>query len=189
MIIETRALKKTCLVWIVVLAGLGSLPRPAEARPPEKVATADLTGTVVKVMDGETVQVQLKDQHKPIIIRLIGLEAPAKASREKDGQEPWGTRAQQYLSLLLTRNAVRVEFDVLVPVSSDNTQRLGLHLAGQAAGQRGHALLGQCRPGHARSQRQVCRTLEGGSEASPRQTARPLEPEGTVARIAERVPC
>ena len=33
--------------------------------------------------------------------------------------------ALRLLSLLLTRNEVRVEFDVLVPVSSDNTQRWG----------------------------------------------------------------
>jgi micrococcal nuclease len=109
-----------------LLAGLWLLPETGQARPPDKpVATADLVGTVVKVVDGETVQVQLKDQHRPIIIRLIGLETPAKASREKDGQEPWGTRAQQFLSLLLTRNEIRVEFDVLVPVSNDNTQRWG----------------------------------------------------------------
>ncbi len=115
---QWQRLGLVCLL-VLVSPALAS----AQAKPP--VATADLTGTVVKVVDGQTVQVQLGEQHRPIIIRLIGLEAPAKASRDRDGQEPWGTRAQQSLSLLLTRNVVRVEFDVQIPVSSDNTQRWG----------------------------------------------------------------
>ena len=43
----------------------------------------------------------------------IGLLAPVKATREHDGQEPWGTRAQQYLAVELVREDVRVEFDVV----------------------------------------------------------------------------
>lgn len=135
-------LQRLGLVCVLLFAG----PGPASAQAKKPTATADLTGTVVKVVDGQIVQVQLKDQHRPIIIRLIGLEAPAKASREKDGQEPWGTRAQQYLSLLLTRNPVRVEFDVQVPVSGDNTQRWGYiwlekQLANEEMLRTGNALL------------------------------------------------
>lgn len=120
---DRRLLQGTFLLGALLLAGPDKVL--AQSKGSKSATTADLTGVVVKVVNGQTVQLQLKDQHKPIVIRLIGLEAPAKASRDTEGQEPWGTRSQQYLSLLLTRNEVRVEFDVLVPVSEDDTQRWG----------------------------------------------------------------
>ena len=165
------------------LVGLLVFVSPALAKQP--VATADLTGTVVKVVDGQTVQLQLKDQHKPIIIRLIGLESPAKASRDKDGQEPWGTRAQQSLSLLLTRNMVRVEFDVQVPLSGDNTQRWGYvwldkQLANEEMLRTGNAILATQTP----NVRYVER-LQAAQKQAPDQGARRLGSEGAAAGTPE----
>jgi micrococcal nuclease len=75
-----------------------------------------LTGLAAHVVDGDTVEVRFEGQRKAQTVKLIGLAAPKKSTRETDGQEPWGTRSQQWLALQAARKEVRVEFDVLEPV-------------------------------------------------------------------------
>jgi micrococcal nuclease len=83
--------------------------------PKEGESKQTIEGTVIKVVDGNTVTVQPEGQRKIVTIRLIGMDAPKKATRDMEGQEPWGVRAQQYLSLQITRKKVKIEFDVVVP--------------------------------------------------------------------------
>ncbi len=75
-------------------------------------ADSDLAGTVIHPSDGGVVEIQPEGQKQLVTIKLIGVEVPVKSTRDAEGQEPWGTRAQQFLSLQVTRKNVRVEFDV-----------------------------------------------------------------------------
>lgn len=107
------------------------------------------TGEVLQAVDGGTLLVRPKGEKKPVTVKLIGLQAPAKATREKDGQEPWGTRSQQFLALEVVRETVRVEFDVrkseagekelwgYVWVEADGKERL----VNEVALAEGHAVL------------------------------------------------
>jgi len=70
-------------------------------------------GTVIQTTDAGTLLIRPAGEQKLVTVRLIGLNAPVKATRDKDGQEPWATRGQQALAVLLIRKDVRVEFDVL----------------------------------------------------------------------------
>jgi len=74
---------------------------------------AEFKGTVLQAADAGTLLIRPVGQTRPVTVRLIGLIPPVKASRDKDGQEPWATRGQQALAVLLIRKDVRVEFDVL----------------------------------------------------------------------------
>lgn len=67
---------------------------------------------VIHPRDAGLVEVRRTDTGERVRVRLIGLAAPTKATRDEPGQEPWGTRGQQFLSLAITRKIVRVELDV-----------------------------------------------------------------------------
>jgi micrococcal nuclease len=110
---------RAVLVFAVMLAGSGGL-RPPLARA---ASDDDLTGVVIHADDGQTLQIRPDGGGPILFVRLIGLEAPRKATRDLTGQEPWGTRAQQSLSLKVTRKTVRVEYDVVRPASSDGKTR------------------------------------------------------------------
>lgn len=69
------------------------------------------TGTVLQAADAGTLLIRPAGEKKPVTVRLIGLTPPVKATRDKDGQEPWATRGQQALAVLAVRKDVRVEFD------------------------------------------------------------------------------
>src|SRR5262245_40008724 len=94
-----------------------ALALPAAARADDKA----LEGVVVRVSTGDTLFVQARGEKKWTKVRLADLDAPAKATRDKEGQEPWGTRAQQFLSLLATRKEVKVEFEN----GTNDTERRG----------------------------------------------------------------
>jgi micrococcal nuclease len=71
---------------------------------PEQDATADrLTGRVVRVIDGDTVDllVDQEDEPRQIRVRLEGIDAP-------EAGQPWGTRAAEYLSVLVHGKTVEV---------------------------------------------------------------------------------
>jgi micrococcal nuclease len=72
-----------------------------------------LTAMVTHVIDGNTVEIKFRGQERPQAVRLIGLIAPKKSTRDLDGQEPWGTRSQQWLALQIARKEVKVELDLL----------------------------------------------------------------------------
>ena len=66
-------------------------------------ASADVTGVVVRVADGDTVTILDADktQHK---VRVAGIDAPEKA-------QPFGQRAKQRMSTLVFAKEVRLEGD------------------------------------------------------------------------------
>src|SRR5204863_10069690 len=73
-----------------------------------------------------------------------------KATRDKDGQEPWATRGQQAPAALVARKDVRVEFDVLKSEAGQSGVWAYVWVKGKAGGERlvnesvlagGHALL------------------------------------------------
>jgi micrococcal nuclease len=99
--------------WLLVAASLTALP-----------GGNDFEGMVSKVVDGGTVLVRPRDGQE-VVVRLIGLEAPRKASRDTTGQEPWGTRAQQALALKVARKVVRIEYDVVRPASLEGNSAWG----------------------------------------------------------------
>lgn len=100
---------------------------------------------VLHVLDGGILLVQFPEQRRGVQIKLIGLEPPRKASRDEEGQEPWGTRAQQFLALKVARKEVRVELDVVVPVGDGKTRWgyvwLGERLLNEEVLRQGHAVL------------------------------------------------
>ncbi len=113
--------------------------------PAAYAAQSKETASVLQVMDGETLLVQFPEQRRCVQIKLIGMQAPRKATREEDGQEPWGTRAQQYLSLKVIRKEVRIEYDVVVPAPDGKARWayvwLGDTLLNEDMLRQGHAVL------------------------------------------------
>ncbi|VTS03730.1 thermonuclease family protein [Tuwongella immobilis] len=106
----------------------------------------EFSAEVVKVHDGNSIRVRPQGTRQTIELRLIGVDAPRKATRDTTGQEPWGTAAQQFLSLAVTRKQVRIEFDVLETVSSDSTAKwayvwLGERLLNEELLAAGHGVL------------------------------------------------
>jgi endonuclease YncB( thermonuclease family) len=60
---------------------------------------ADFTGTVVKVIDGDTVDVLV--DHTPVRVRLAEIDAPEKA-------QPFGTKSRQTLAAAVFQKTVSV---------------------------------------------------------------------------------
>lgn len=97
-------------------------PAPHPAPTPDVKATPHtripgdakgFKGTVIQTTDAGTLLIRPVGEQRLTTVRLIGLTPPVKATRDKDGQEPWATRGQQALAVLLVRKDVRVEYDVL----------------------------------------------------------------------------
>jgi len=113
------------------------------------ILTADPTefsGTAMKVVDAGTIRIQPEGERKWRTIKLIGVDAPVKSTRDVEGQEPWGARAQQFLSLIVTRKKVRVEYDVLRFADMEETESYGYvwlddRLLNEEVLKAGHALL------------------------------------------------
>lgn len=64
---------------------------------------AELQGPVVRVMDGDTIEI-LQDTHERTRIRLAGIDAPEK-------NQPFGQRSRQFLTRLVAQRHVRVSGD------------------------------------------------------------------------------
>lgn len=62
-------------------------------------ALADFTGEVVRILNGDTLEVLV--DRKPVRIRLAQIDAPERG-------QPFGTRSQQALSRFIARKVVRV---------------------------------------------------------------------------------
>jgi micrococcal nuclease len=72
---------------------------------------------VVRVVSGQTIEVQVAAESPPITVRLLGLDAPDIQ------QVPWGEQATQFLRLWLEGQQVRLESDV------EERDRFGRQLA------------------------------------------------------------
>lgn len=73
---------------------------PKAAKPaPQPVA---LTGTVARIVDGDTLWLQSEGQSDPAVIRIDGIDAPESC-------QPWGSEAKQALTELALNRQVSVK--------------------------------------------------------------------------------
>jgi endonuclease YncB( thermonuclease family) len=79
-------------IWALLV----SAAPPAHASDPQPI----LTGTVTKVVDADTIDVQLTSG--PIRIRLYGIDAPERS-------QPWGSEATAFLSGKILHQTVELE--------------------------------------------------------------------------------
>ena len=79
---------------------------PLYAADPQPV----LTGTVTKVVDADTIDVQLSSG--PIRVRLYGIDAPERS-------QPWGSEATEFLSGKILHQTVELE-----PFQQDRYERM-----------------------------------------------------------------
>jgi micrococcal nuclease len=63
-------------------------------------------------MDGDRLILRKAGERDLVALQMIGIDAPQVSTRERAGQEPFGTMALQFLSVAITRKVVRVEQDV-----------------------------------------------------------------------------
>ena len=71
--------------------------------PEQDVRSDWLKGKVIRVIDGDTVDLLVDEEDEPrqIRVRLEGIDAP-------EAGQPWGTRAAEYLSVLVHGKTVEV---------------------------------------------------------------------------------
>lgn len=119
----------TAVVLAIALAGplLHPVPSPA--------GTRDLAGKVVRVADGDTLTVAMRDGTKAKV-RLYGIDAPEVRHKETPGQ-PGGIEARQALKALTLGRTVHVDIvDVdrhgrSVGIVSEGALNVNLAMVGQ----------------------------------------------------------
>ncbi len=100
---------------LVVWSRLGPSPGPPPVLPPAPlpIDTGELpyalTGAVVTVVDGDTIDVQLDD--RTVCVRYLGMNTPETKHPTK-GQEPCGAEASAANRQLVAGQTVRLELDV-----------------------------------------------------------------------------
>lgn len=87
----------------------------------QEIPKSGFTGVVLHPEDGDTLMIREEGKRRAVRIRLIGVDAPVKATRKEEGQEPWGTEAQQWMTLQITQKTVRVEYDVVTNETGQKT--------------------------------------------------------------------
>jgi micrococcal nuclease len=88
-------------VLVALVAGLGLAPTASGAR--------SLDGAVVKVVDGDTIHVQVNGRVEKV--RYIGVNTP-EVHHPSKGEEPGGRKAAAVNRQLVTARHVRLELDV-----------------------------------------------------------------------------
>ena len=94
------------LAPLLALVGLGLLASPYPLPGGER---GNLGGTVVRVVDGDTVHVRLADRVEKV--RYIGIDTP-ETNHPTRGEEPGGRAAAEVNGRLVADRAVRLEPDV-----------------------------------------------------------------------------
>jgi micrococcal nuclease len=95
----------TLVVGIILLAGVFATLGGARAAPPVR----SLDGTVVKVVDGDTIHVQVDGRIEKV--RYIGVNTP-EVHHPTKGEEAGGREAAAVNRTLVTGRPVRLELDV-----------------------------------------------------------------------------
>ncbi|MCL6640521.1 MAG: thermonuclease family protein [Candidatus Rokubacteria bacterium] len=93
---------------VLVLSSPPVTPTPAAAQRPA-AAPRSLVGDVVRVVDGDTIQVRLGDRIEKV--RYIGIDTP-EVSRRAGGPEPGAAEATALNRALVEGRRVRLELDV-----------------------------------------------------------------------------
>lgn len=152
-----------------------------------------IDATVIHCLAGDFLSIQAKGRREHWTIRLIGVEAPVRADRDNDGQEPWGTQAQQWLTLKATRKRVRVEFDVREREPGNDALWayvwLGDELLNAELLRNGHGVLATAPPNVAHAERlQVAQNEARENQRGIWNPARPLpeSPSRFRSEMAER---
>lgn len=68
-----------------------------------------LHGQVVKVFDGDTFLVRIKNREE--YVRLREIDAPEISTRKQTGQEPWGRKAREFALSKVRNKTVRMEVE------------------------------------------------------------------------------
>ena len=109
---------------LVVWSRLGPSPGPPPVPPPAPLPIDarelpyELTGAVVKVVDGDTIDVELNG--RTVRVHYIGVTTP-ETMHPPTGQEPCGPEAAEANRTLVEGQTVRLELDVQ---QRDRDQRL-----------------------------------------------------------------
>lgn len=101
---ETYRSRGTSLVCLLVLTFLVSVPASGQDQLPV------LVGTVTKIVDGDTIDVQLSTG--PIRVRLHGVDTPERG-------QPWGKESTAALTAVVMGKEVDIE-----PFSQDRYERM-----------------------------------------------------------------
>lgn len=136
---------------------LGSLPATAIADEHEQVPV--LVGNVIKIVDGDTIDVQLSSG--PIRVRLHGVDTPERG-------QPWGKESTAALTALVMGKEVDIE-----PFSQDRYERMiGIIYLGDL-----NVNLELVKRGHAWAYRQYMRKMDSAlciNEAAARTAKKGL---------------
>jgi micrococcal nuclease len=93
-------MKKIAAVLLVLAFGMAGASAATKARkPPVPAEPTELTGTVVRVVDGDTLWLKTAADGEPVVIRLEGIDAPESC-------QPGGAEATQALNVLALNRSV-----------------------------------------------------------------------------------
>ena len=93
-------MKRIAAVLLVLSLGMAGASAATKARkPPAPAEPTELTGTVVRVVDGDTLWLKTAADGEPVVIRLEGIDAPESC-------QPGGTEATQALNVLALNRSV-----------------------------------------------------------------------------------
>jgi micrococcal nuclease len=93
-------MKRIAAVLLVLSLSMAGASAATKARkPPAPAEPTELTGTVVRVVDGDTLWLKTAADGEPVVIRLEGIDAPESC-------QPGGTEATQALNVLALNRSV-----------------------------------------------------------------------------------
>jgi len=87
--------------------------------------------TAIWPQSAEVILIRRRDHERLVRVQLAGIRAPAKATRDTQGQEPWGTRAHQYVVVRVSQQRIRFEIDP-VATAANNARPIGYLWLGDA---------------------------------------------------------
>jgi endonuclease YncB( thermonuclease family) len=94
---------------VAVVRGLLLALLPLLLALPASAAPGGLPATVVRIVDGDTIQVRIADRLEKV--RYIGMNTP-EIHHPRKGEEPWGREASEVNRELVAGKQVRLELDV-----------------------------------------------------------------------------
>lgn len=78
---------------------------------PKRIGQPRLDVTLIRVIDGDTIEVMNPQTSKVLSVRLIGIDTPEIAHSNSGKDQPFGQKAKQYLSLELEGKTIYLVYD------------------------------------------------------------------------------